>query len=71
MSETHTRQQLGGSEPQPVVARTPKLDERVAATPAITDDAGVMLARPCNLQNESALERELRCPTYQQHRNKT
>jgi hypothetical protein len=41
-----------------VVARTPKLDGRVAATLAITDGAGVMLVRPCNLQNESALEQD-------------
>jgi hypothetical protein len=58
LSEPHPVQQLGGREQQPGVARTPKLDQRVAATPAITDDAGVMLVRPCNLQNESDLERD-------------
>ena len=41
MSETHTGSNSAGSEPQPVVARTPKLDEPVT-WPAITDDTEIM-----------------------------
>ena len=44
MRATPACQQLGGKRTTAGVARTPKLDEPVASTPAITDDTEIMSA---------------------------